>query len=827
MNPLLSRIADLEARCRLPEDGQLRRALRLLDWSRVADQIASLCHNRRAAAAVRRRRPYAEEAAIGLWWELADELRPAGEAGRWPPLIEVGVAVGLLGRPAPLRLDGSELVHLAATAEGLAALRGHLLAAAAACPRWAEGAGDLPDPGPLAADLRRALDRDGRVLDAASPVLGRLRRAAVAQEARVRGAVERAMEAARRRGLLTGPAVTVRGDRYCLPVRSGSRRAVPGIVHDRSGSGGTLFIEPAAVVDVHNELAELRLEIAAEEQRILQELNRRVEAEVEPLREGCDLLLLVDQVRAGLLWSRQVRGRRPRLQRRGPLRIRQGRHPLLLRHGPRGGAAAGVSGTAPAGAGAEAGAEVVPLDLELPAGRRVLLISGPNAGGKSVALKTVGVFCLLAQCGWDVPAREDTGLPLIGRLLVDLGDEQSIEMSLSSFSAHLGNLVRFLEVADGDSLVLCDEIGSGTDPQEGTALAFSVLEELARRRCLVLASTHYGLLKAAVHEHPDMINAAMDFDEESLRPLYSVRMGVPGASHAFAIAARCRFPADLVARARRLVGEERFRIERLLGELSGRARALAEQEERARSEADLGERRARDLEARLADIEAERRRVLAEARQRGEDLLREGRRLVENTVRELRSAGGDDRTVRQAHRELGELARRLPPAPEPEAAPADLRPGQRVRLPHLGLTGQVVEVRGDRVLAEAEGLRLTVDRGEVEPLPADAAGGPAGSDRGPVTAGGGWRWVGPPPEASPELDLRGLRAEEAWDELDRLIDRAIPAGLRELTVIHGVGTGRLREALHERLAADARVASFREAPLQRGGHGVTLVRVAG
>jgi DNA mismatch repair protein MutS2 len=753
-----------------------------------------------------------------------------------------------LQQPFPLQLPGEDLAHLAGVAAELDELRDYFCRARAVCPTWGGAAADLATFVTLRGEIDRALGRDGQLLDTATPLLGRLRRQALVQERAVRDTVGEAMAEARRQGWVTGDEVTLRGDRFCLPLRSGARRRIEGIVHARSATGNTLFVEPAPVVRLHNELAEIRLEAAAEERRILRELNRAVETAASALLISCQFLLLVDTVRAALLWSSAYRGRRPRLAAGGRLRICHGYHPLLLEFGPGVWLERSATPTAvdhadrPPGAGpnerppTEPGQprpEVVPLDLDLSPDLRVVLLSGPNAGGKSVALKTVGVFVLLAQCGWDVPAREDTELPLVQKLFVDLGDEQSIEMSLSSFSAHLGHLVNFLAQADADTLVLCDEIGSGTDPQEGTALAFTVLEGLAERGSTILASTHYGLLKAAVHDHEAMINAAMDYDEDTLRPLFTLRLGAPGASRAFDIAARWGFPASLLQRAREMVGEARFQIERLLTELNSRARSLAAAEAEVQEHAARQQLHQQELAERLKQIDQERERIRQETRREGQQLLDEGRRLLEQTVREVRSSGGGKVVIRRAKDALADLARRLPPGPRRARGKVSLRPGQRIHVPHLGLDGQILEVRGDKVVADADGLRLTLTTAaltvvdENDSQEGTSLGGTGVREGDFASRRGSWRWRDGPPAVRHEIDLRGLRGEEAWQQLDLLIDRAIPAGLAEILVIHGIGTGRLRAYLHEQLAADSRVSSWETASRGRGGFGATVVHLAG
>jgi len=790
------------------------RAGELLEWRSVTGQVASFCLNSPAVADVLARRPYASLEPVALQHSLADELRPAGDADQWPPLADVGAAVELILQPPPVRLDGADLVHIASVAEQLDRLRTYFLADRARFALWGEAAVQMADFRGLSGSIRGALDRDGSILDGASPLLARLRRALVGQERSVRKAVGQAMSRARAQGWTTGDEVTLRGDRFCLPLRSGDSRKVEGIVHDRSATGATLFVEPAQVVRLANEWTATRLEIAAEEARILFELNRSVERASVALDEACGVMVLLDTVRAPLLWSRQVRGHRPRISPAGEIRICGGRHPLLMEALGEGDRAAGRD-------------LVVPLDLEIPPEKRALVISGPNAGGKSVALKSVGVFCLLAQCGWDVPVREDTILPLITRLLVDLGDEQSIAQSLSSFSAHLYHLGSFMKQAGPGTLILCDEIGSGTDPQEGTALAFGVLANLIDGGALVLASTHFGLLKAAVHDHPRMVNAAMDYDERDLRPLFTFRVGDPGTSHAFDIAARMGFAVDLLDRARRMAGEERVQVEKLLADLDRRARQLASAQEEVNLETEKTRTLGRELEERLRGLKKERRDILKKSSREVEDMLSQGRRAIEQAVRRIKESGADKAVVQSARRTLERLETPLTVDPVESPAPAVIEPGQRVRIPHLGLVGTVVEVRGDRIIAMADGLRLTLGKeavGRLEDIGSNEK--PSGdSPEGP--AQGGWAWHADVAGAEPEIDLRGESGEEGWLRLDKLIDRAIPAGLEVINVIHGFGTGRLRDHLHACLKDDPRVASFREAGPGQGGGGATLVFLSG
>ncbi len=812
------------------------RASHLLEWPAITAQIARHCRNRRATESVISRQPFVSSGPIGFQHALSDELRPSGQSGQWPPLLDLSDGLALLEMAAPVRYEGADLVHLATVAEHLDSLRDYFLAARISCPLWGEAAVQMSTFSGVSGAIRRALDRDGYIVDAASPLLARLRKAVAGQERVVRQEMNLAMGAARAKGWTTGNEVTLRGDRFCLPMRSGDSSRVDGIVHDRSATGATLFVEPASVVRLSNELTETRLNIAAEEARILFELNRAVELASEAMLEAAAVMLLMDEVRAHLLWSLQVRGQRPHLEKGASIRVAGGRHPLLMEALGEGDLAAGLP-------------KVVPLELEVPPEGKALVISGPNAGGKSVALKTVGVFCLLAQCGWDVPGRQDTRLPLVTQLLVDLGDDQSIAEALSSFSAHLGQLSRFLQDAGPDTLILCDEIGSGTDPHEGTALAFAVLERLIEQGSQVLASTHFGLLKSAVHDHAQMVNAAMDYNEKDLLPLYTFRVGDPGTSHAFDIAARMGLPLDLLDRAREMAGEERVQIEKLLSDLDRRAGELAHEQHEMHLALEKQKALDAELEERLKGLKKERKSVLEETRRGGEELMREGRRVIEAAVREIKADQAGKRVVKAARNQLDDVGRKIRDRVDDGESAASHNPdvelevGMRVRIPHLGMSGRVTEVRGGRISASAEGMRLTLGREAVVPLTEDGREilvGPVVSiedvgageesvadDDVAHTQGGNWSWQGEAPKASHELDLRGETGADGWERLDRMIDRAIPAGLDVVTVIHGFGTGRLRDYLYTQMKKDSRIESFGEAGQGRGGAGATRIVLKG
>jgi DNA mismatch repair protein MutS2 len=799
MNPLIAEFDRARRTQTLAQDPTHDRCFDLLEWRAVTAQVARRCRTADGAARVRATVPYIDPQPIRLFRDLGRELVPRDDGDPWPPVIDVSCITELLGEGAARRLEGTDLTRIGAAAADLDVLRLHFLNPDEPRTLWLRGARHLPDFTPLKTMITRALDVDGQVRDDASPRLSKLRRDIRKNEASARSAVNRIMETARSKGWTNGPEVTLRGDRFCIPLLSGSKRRVQGLVHDRSSSGNTIFVEPADVVQQQNDIVEMRFDMNAEIERIILDLNRSVQAQAEALLEAAEFMSLVDQCQASVIWSRDLRCNPPQLNVNGDLRVVAARHPLLLE----------AVGDRDA---------VMPLHMEINRECNVLVISGPNAGGKSVALKGVGILALIAQSGWDVPAAAGTELPLIKRFCVDLGDDQSIAASLSSFSAHLNHLAEFLKLAGPDTLILSDEIGSGTDPQEGTALAFTILEALADRGSLVVASTHYGLLKAAVADHPRMLNAAMAFDEETLQPLYTLQPGVPGASHAFDIATRMNLPAEIIRKAQTRVGSDRFHIEKLLGDLGRRNREMEAAQQRLAELETSARTRDAQLQTRLDEINIERSRLLDETRREGETFLGEARRKLENVVRELRSSGADAKVIRYGKDTLQAMSESLPEASSGRQSRKPLSEGDKVRIPHLNIEGVVIEVRGNRLVADARGMRLTLDVSDVEPgTAAEASPQPATSTRNSWTDSSG-------PEQ--EIDLRGYRAEEGWEALDLLIDRAIPAGYQQISIIHGIGTGRLREYLYQRLKKDPRIQSVQEAGNGQGGAGRSIAYLA-
>jgi DNA mismatch repair protein MutS2 len=664
---------------------------------------------------------------------------------------------------------------------------------------------ELPEPERV---LRRAIDAAGQVRDEASKELGRLRREIRGARSRIVEKLEQYMASLPERTRVADASVTVREGRYVIPIRRDARGEVGGLVHDESATGNTLFVEPPVAIELMNRLRELEMSEAREVQRILRELTAMLRPHRLELEIALEALVALDSLFARARYALEWNGRRPEIlpDASDGLTLVQAKHPLLL-------------------AGGE---PVVPFDLHMEAAERVLLVSGPNTGGKTVLLKAIGLIGALAQAGIIPPVGDGSRVPMFGDYFADIGDEQSIEASLSTFSAHLKNLREILEAADGESLVLIDEIGSGTDPAEGGALAQAVLIELARRRTMTVATTHLGELKLLAGREPGVVNASLQFDSQELRPTYRLLKGVPGRSYGLAIARRLGFPERLLQDAETFLPEDDLSVNRLLLELEEKEQRMAAalmEAEMSRNEALALRRDVEEREhlVRKREQEAERR-----ARQQARDVLLAAREEVETAIRELRTASQSsdkaafEEAAKDARRRIEEAAQRQAArTPENEVSRAartgELTVGSRVRIAATGADGVIVELRDGRATIDTGGLRLQTALSSLEPAPAS---GKAQKQR----AHGG-SWSAPDVDASSEIDLRGMRAEEVKMDVERALDAAIGAGLPSLRIIHGKGTGALRQVVTELLKSDRRIRSFRPGGLGEGGTGVTVAEL--
>ncbi|HEX6540879.1 MAG TPA: endonuclease MutS2 [Ktedonobacterales bacterium] len=674
---------------------------------------------------------------------------------------------------------------------------------------------DLPVRPGLEGRISESISDEGDVLDSASPALRRIR-------AELRAAQQRLQERLgtlvnEYRSALQEPIITTRSDRYVLPVRAEARGQVRGIVHDQSGSGATVFIEPAVVVEMNNRLRELHLEERHEIERILQELSEAVAADGPYITLAVELLAEIDLHLAKARYAGLQRASAPKVNAEGRLLLRKARHPLLR-------------------------GNVVPIDFWLGrdtagAEMRMVVITGPNTGGKTVALKTVGLLSLMAQAGMHIPCEDGSEIPVYSNIFADIGDEQSIEQSLSTFSSHLTRIVEILRQATADALVLLDELGAGTDPTEGSALARAILAHLLAQRVQTVATTHYSELKAFAHEQPGAVNASVEFDVETLSPTYRLSIGLPGRSNALAIATRLGLPEDIIQNAREYVGSAGVEMESLLANLQAEHTAAADERYRLSMERVEAEYQRREAEKVRAEIEEERVRILNEARA-------QARREVEATQAELARVRTQMRR-KLTEEQLGKLRERTHrleerTVPVPTRARAShragaeqsadtgiagpLEMGDTVLVRSMGQRGEVVSLANGRGEVEVQlgAMKLRVPESQLERLSrrqvrAAEAGRPSAlslPSRETTLA----------PEL--QLDLRGWRVEDALEEVERYLNNAALAGMPFVRILHGKGTGALRQAIRQQLSHHPLVKSQKSAEAKDGGDGVTIVTLA-
>jgi DNA mismatch repair protein MutS2 len=652
-------------------------------------------------------------------------------------------------------------------------------------------------------NIERAVDETGAVRANASRELQTIRRSIGDRSDELRRRLEGILRSVSDQGFSQEEIITTREGRMVIPVKVEHKNHVPGFIHSASASGATVFIEPTETLDLNNDIRSLQFQEQREVERILRELTLQIGVHRTDLIRNLDMLAALDALQAKAKYSIEVLGIAPEITVGGPIRLLRARHPVLLIHH-------GVQGT-------------VPLDLELGNSYSTLLISGPNAGGKSVALKCLGVLVLMAQAGLHIPAGEDSTLRVFRKIFVDIGDEQSIESDLSTFSSHLSHLKEITAGADASSLVLIDEIGTGTDPSEGGAIAAAVLEYLTSRGSLTIATTHHGALKVFAHETPGIQNGAMEFDQATLTPTYRFRAGVPGSSYALEMADRLGFRESLMARAREFLGGAHMRLEALIQELETTAQEHRKELQTARNERSRAAAMAGEYQSKLAALSGELRELKRKALEEAKAIVDQANAVIERNVKEIREHGASREIARAAREEVKstrELLKAkeldLPPAAENEAAKG-ITQGSIVTMTGQNDPGEVVSVFADGKWAVVVfgSIKMRIAMTDLSPtkrkLPVACPAGSIMPERsGPV---------------SRELDLRGMTADEAFPLIDKFIDDAILAGLNRIDVIHGKGTGALRKKVTEFLSRHPRVRSFRLGEWNEGGVGATVVEL--
>ena len=678
------------------------------------------------------------------------------------------------------------------------------------CKEALESAEDCPLLGNLAQwlqahrsieeEIGRCIAGEEEISDGASPALLRIRRSMRIANDRVRERLGNMIRSATFQKYLQEPLVTIRNGRFVLPVKQEYRQNVPGLIHDQSGSGATLFIEPTAVVELGNEYKKLLGEEEEEIQRILSELTALCAPYSQDILEGLGILGQVDLAFAKARLGREMDAVQPEMDQQGFLRIIKGRHPLIPKE------------------------QVVPIDVWMGEEFTTLIITGPNTGGKTVTLKTVGLFALMAQSGLFIPAQTGSRLPVFQAVYGDIGDEQSIEQSLSTFSSHMTNIVEILKQADAGSLVLLDELGAGTDPVEGAALAMSILEELHSRGCRTVATTHYSEIKAFALTRAGMENASMEFDVDRLCPTYRLFIGIPGKSNAFEISKRLGMEERLIEKAREYLKNEDVKFEDVISGAEAQRRQAEEERRLAAAERDATAKLREEMEKQRARLEGERETLRAKAREDSRRLVNETREEMEKLVAAIRAIPGldqraADRVIQRSRDALrkreADLAEPLEKKSQaPGAAPKQVRPGETVRILSLDQKATVLspaDAKGD-VQVQAGIMKLTVKLKDLRLI----------QDTAP-TKGVGKVQLDTQRQGGLELDVRGKLVDEAILEVDRYIDNCLMSGLDQVSIIHGKGTGALRAGIQDYLKRDKRVKSYRMGAYGEGDAGVTVV----
>ncbi|MGO4541595.1 endonuclease MutS2 [Paenibacillus sp. 2TAB19] len=769
-------------------------------------------------------------AATSLGKAAAEQLQPVSDLEAVKPMLQAtdeaytadrlkGSAPfgGITDITAPLHrariggtLNPEELLNIASTSRGGRRVKKHIgvIHEDHPIPMLQFQAEQLTENKPLEDAIFDCIDDQAEVMDSASSELASIRRELRSGESRIREKMEQMIRSSSVQKMLQDAIVTLRNDRYVIPVKQEYRSNFGGIVHDQSGSGATLFIEPEAIVAMNNKLRELKAGELREIEKILQKLTALTADHVEDLLINQELLAQLDFAFAKARLAHEMKATQPRMNDRGFLKLKRGRHPLL------------------------ASDKVVPIDVELGNQYSAIIVTGPNTGGKTVSLKTIGLLSLMAMSGLFVPAEEGSQLCVFDAIYADIGDEQSIEQSLSTFSSHLTNIIRILKSMTSKSLVLLDELGAGTDPAEGSALAIAILEHIHAKESRIVATTHYSELKAYAFNRKGIINASMEFDVATLSPTYRLLVGVPGRSNAFAIAERLGLQTDIIDRARGEVSEDDQRVESMIA-------SLEENRLSAETERQTAESLRRQVEALQAKHEAERlkfeeqkEKLLQKAHEEAREAVAKAKREAEQIISDLRKLALEEGASVKEHK-LIEARRKLD-----DASPEQLRPkrggaagsagskpvkieaGDEVMVYSLNQKGIVAEIHGSEATVQLGILKMKVALDDMELLKSTTA---AVKQQQPKQAASLKR--SRDENVRMELDLRGESLEEAIMEVDRFLDESFLSGLGQVYIIHGKGTGVLRTGIQQYLRKHSHVKTYRLGNYGEGGAGVTVAEL--
>lgn len=659
---------------------------------------------------------------------------------------------------------------------------------------------------PLMQEIRRCIPDRDTIADDASAGLSQVRRQLKLTNDRIHEQLNSILSGSAR-SMLQDSIITMRNGRYCLPVKAEYRSSFRGMLHDQSATGSTLFIEPAAVVKLNNDIRQLELQEQEEIDKILADLSNLAAGQSFFLEQDYRVLCELDFIFARAMLSKKMRGTRPLFPVEGYIEIKKGRHPLIDAK------------------------KVVPIDIHIGKDFSLLVVTGPNTGGKTVSLKTVGLFCLMGQAGLHIPAFDNSSLKIFDEIYADIGDEQSIEQSLSTFSSHMVNTVSILEKADPNSLVLFDELGAGTDPTEGAALATAILANLHKRGCLVMATTHYSELKLYALQTPDVQNACCEFDISTLQPTYRLLIGIPGKSNAFAISGKLGLSSEIIEDAKERVSSDAQNFEDVLSDLEA-SRIKLEQEHKTISEnrKEISQLK-KELREKTEKLEQSREKILQNANQEASRILAEAKTVADDTIRKYTKWAKSDRHIQEMEKERAELRNRMnkhqnqsgskPQKRKKKSIKAsDLMIGSNVHILTLNADGTVSTLPNEKgdLFVQAGLLRTQVNIKDLELLPEEK---PKQTEK--RHSGSGKIRIDKAASVHQEVNLIGMTVDEAMPVLNKYLDDAYLAHMTQVTVIHGRGTGALRKAVHQQLARLKYVKSYRLGEFGEGDMGVTIV----
>lgn len=664
-----------------------------------------------------------------------------------------------------------------------------------------DGLVDLPD---LRKRITSSVSDDGDILSDASVELRRIRQAIKSGEGAIRTKLDDLIRT--KASYLSETLVTIRNDRFVLPVKQEYRNAFGGIMHDQSATGQTLFIEPQAVLELNNKLRTLRADEKREEERILYELSALLEPHIQELRYNHEILAILDMINAKARYSESINGTKPYLSKENHVAIWAARHPLIDQE------------------------DVVANDLLIGEEYQALIITGPNTGGKTIALKTLGLIQLMGQAGLQIPAAEDSQIGIFTEIFADIGDEQSIEQSLSTFSSHMTNIVSFLDKANDQSLLLFDELGSGTDPQEGASLAISILDYIGAKGSYVMATTHYPELKVYAYNRPGTINASMEFNSESLAPTYRLQIGIPGRSNAFDISRRLGIPSQIIDQATGFIQEDSQSLNEMIADLEQKRRKAEQESHRLEKQIQESDRLLEELKRETETLEFAKQKEIDKAKKEANSILsktKEEAELLMQEIREMQMNVSKNAQVKE-HELIG-LRKQFDDLRQEDTVPSNkvlrrekekkkLKVGDEVITESYGQRGILVEKSGqDQWVVQLGIMKMKLPETDLRRIQPEPEKETRRTKRQIATVRSNTA-----SHVSTQLDLRGFRYEEALQELDSYLDASLLAGYPQVTIVHGKGTGAIRKGVTDALKRHPQVKSFDFAPQSSGGNGATI-----